>query len=130
MNYEEMLKRAVKNLPTRTETRFEIPVASISASKKQTSIKNFSEIVKTLRREPSDVAKYLFKELAVPGSIKSGELVLQAKVPTQLINQRIREYVKDFVVCKECGKPDTMLQKVDNYIFIKCEACGAKRPVG
>lgn len=129
MDYEEMLKRAVKNLPTRTESRFEIPAAVISASKKQTSIRNFSEIVKTLRREPVDVAKYLFRELAVPGSIKGGELVLQAKVPTMLVNQRIREYVKDFVICRECGKPDTALQKVDGYIFIKCEACGAKRPV-
>ncbi len=129
MEYEEMLKRAVKNLPTRTESRFEVPVAVISAGKKQTSIKNFSEIVKTLRREPADMAKYLFKELAVPGSIRGGELILQAKVPTALVNQRIKEYVKDFVVCKECGKPDTMIQRVDNYVFIKCEACGAKRPV-
>ena len=130
MNYEEMLKRAVKNLPTRTESRFEVPVASISVGKKQTSIKNFSDIVKVVRREPGDVAKYLFKELAVPGSVKGSELILQAKVPTALINQRIKEYVKDFVICKECGKPDTVLQKVNNYTFIKCEACGAKRPVG
>ena len=130
MDYEEMLKRAVKNLPTRTESRFEVPAASIGISKKQTSIRNFSDIVKVIRREPGDVAKYLFKELAVPGSVKGSELILQAKVPTALINQRIKEYVKDFVICKECGKPDTVLQKVDNYTFIKCEACGAKRPVG
>ncbi len=130
MNYEEMLKRAVKNLPAKTESRFEVPAAMIGASKKQTTIKNFADIVKTLRRDTADVAKYMFKALAVPGSIKGTELVLQAKVPFALVNQRIREYVKDFVVCKECGKPDTVLQKVDGYVFIKCEACGAKRPVG
>jgi len=116
MNYEELLKKARKNLPTRTETRFEIPVASVQPGKKQTVIRNFV-----------DIAKALFKELAVPGSIRNNELVLQSKVPTMLINQRIQEYVRDLVLCKECGKPDTALQKVDNYTFVKCEACGAKR---
>ena len=128
MNYEDMLKKAVQNLPAKTESRFEVPTAIVQTSKKQTIIKNFLEIAKTLRREPREIAKYLFKELAVPGTIKGPELVLQSKVMSTLVNQRIREYVKDFVICKECGKPDTALQKVDGYTFIKCEACGAKRP--
>ncbi|KHO48054.1 MAG: translation initiation factor 2 subunit 2 [archaeon GW2011_AR5] len=129
MEYEEMLKKAVKNLPVRTETRFEIPTASVQTGKRQTVLRNFAEIVKTIRRTPQELAKYLFKELAVPGDIRGSELVLQAKVPPSLVNQRIKEYVRDFVICKECGKPDTSLQKLDSYTFIKCEACGAKRPV-
>jgi len=127
MNYEDLLKKARKNLPARTEIRFEIPVASVQLGKKQTVIRNFVDIAKALRREPAEIAKYMFKELAVPGSIRNNELVLQSKVPTMLINQRIQEYVRDLVICKECGKPDTALQKVDNYTFVKCEACGAKR---
>lgn len=129
MDYEEMLKKAMKNLPVRTESRFEIPTALVQTGKKQTIIKNFMDITKMIRREPSEVAKYMFKELAAPGNIKGNELVLQSKVPSPLVNQRIKEYVKDFVICKECGKPDTAMQKVDRYVFIKCEACGAKRPV-
>ncbi|MBS3051316.1 MAG: translation initiation factor IF-2 subunit beta [Candidatus Aenigmarchaeota archaeon] len=129
MNYEDMLKKAVQNLPARSETRFEVPVASVSVGKRQTIIRNFSEIVKNLRRNPQELSKYLFKELAVPGESRGNELILQAKVPPSLINQRIKEYVRDFVICKECGKPDTILQKIDSYTFIKCEACGAKRPV-
>lgn len=128
MEYEDMLKKAIQNLPVKQESRFEVPVASIKQGKKQTVIKNFTDIVKTLRRAPEDVAKYMFKALAVPGAVRSGELVLQSKVPSSLISQRIKEYIKDFVVCKECGKPDTILQKMDSYIFVKCEACGAKRP--
>lgn len=129
MDYEEMLKKAIQNLPSRSETRFEIPSASVQTGKRQTVIRNFSDIVKTLRRTPQELSKYLFKELAVPGEVRGAELILQAKVPPSLVNQRIKEYVRDFVLCKECGKPDTMMQKIDNYTFIKCEACGAKRPV-
>lgn len=128
MQYEDMLKKALQNLPVKQETRFEVPVASVSQGKKQTVIRNFMDIAKTLRREPEDFAKYMFKALAVPGSIRGGELVLQSKVPAPLVSQRIREYIKDFVLCRECGKPDTALQKIDGYVFIKCEACGAKRP--
>lgn len=129
MKYEDMLKKAIQNLPAKTESRFEIPTAVIQASKKQTIIKNFVDIAKTLRREPQEIAKYMSRALAVPANIRGSELILQSKLSSSLVNQRIKEYVKDFVICKECGKPDTILQKIDNYIFIKCEACGAKRPV-
>ena len=128
MNYEELLKRAMKNVPTKTESRFEIPKAVIQVEKRQTIIKNFTEIAKKLRREIGKISKFLFKELAVPGSMRGNELILQAKVQPSLINQRIKEYAQEFVICKECGKPDTSMQKIDNYMFIKCEACGAKRP--
>jgi translation initiation factor 2 subunit 2 len=128
MEYEELLRRAVKNLPKKTESRFEIPNANVFTGKKQTEIRNFAALASVLRREPADIAKYLFKALASAGSMRGSDLILQSKVPGSMVNQRIREYVKDFVICKECGKPDTSLQKMDNYLFIKCEACGAKRP--
>jgi translation initiation factor 2 subunit 2 len=128
MEYEELLKRAIKNLPKKTESRFEIPNAIVITGKKQTEIRNFVEIARILRRQPADIAKFLFKALASAGSMRGADLVLQSKVQGSLVNQRIREYAKDFVMCRECGKPDTSLQKMDNYIFIKCEACGAKRP--
>ena len=128
MNYEEMLKRAVTNMPKRAESRFEIPTAIAYLEGRQTIIKNFADIAKTLRREPAEIAKYMFKSLAVPGSIRGNELILQSKVQPSLINQRIREYTKEYVICNECGKPDTALQKIDGYNFIKCEACGARRP--
>ena len=37
--------------------------------------------------------------------------------------------MKEFVYCKECGKPDTKLIKDERKYYIKCEACGAKRYV-
>src|SRR3989338_5885094 len=99
MEYEEMLKKAVKNLPVRTETRFEIPAASVQTGKRQTVLRNFAKIDKTIRRTPQELAKYLFKELAVPGEVRGAELVLQAEVSSSLVNQRIKEYVRDFVIC-------------------------------
>jgi len=129
MDYFELLKRARGELPDlkKTGDRFEIPRPLIQTGK-QTLIKNFSEITKTLRRDPKHIAKFLFKELAVPGSIRNDGLILQGRIVPSLINQRIEEYVKEFVFCHECGKADTVIEKSDRIMFIRCEACGAKRP--
>jgi translation initiation factor 2 subunit 2 len=128
--YQEMLKRAKERLPmTEEKSRFEIPRAMVQVQGRQTIIRNFQEIAKLLRREPQHLAKYLFKELAVPGSSVSGqELSLQGKFGSDFINRKIESYIKEFVLCEKCGKPDTNLNKVDRYWSIKCEACGAKKP--
>ena len=127
--YLELLKRAKELLPKGVERiRFEVPRAIVQNQGRQTFIRNFADIAKSLRREPQHVAKYLFKELAVPGNIGQ-ELNLQGKFSAEFINKKIDSYVKEFVICEECGKPDTGLIKTDRLYTIKCEACGAKKPV-
>jgi len=127
-DYLEMLKRAKENMPDLKKggERFEIPKADVIAGK-QTVIKNFIDICKILRRDPKHIAKFLFKEMAVPGSINGNELVLQGRVSYNMINQRIEEYTKEFVYCNECGKADTNVEKSDRTLILKCEACGARR---
>jgi translation initiation factor 2 subunit 2 len=128
MNYEEMLKKAKANLPSRDAvTRFEIPEPQTSMSGRQTMIKNFGDIAKTIRRDPKHFAKYLFKELAVPGDMRGNELVLQSKIGFMMIKKRIDSYVSEFVICEECGKPDTQMTKDGKNYFMKCEACGARK---
>ena len=130
MEYEEMLKKAKSNLPEmEIKERFEIPRALAFTEKRITKIKNFTEIAKKLRREPDHLAKFLFKELAAPGSIQNNELVLQGRIDRNLINNRIKDYANEFVICRECKKPDTTMKKEGKVIIIKCEACGAKRSV-
>ncbi|MHA1988975.1 MAG: translation initiation factor IF-2 subunit beta, partial [Promethearchaeota archaeon] len=46
-----------------------------------------------------------------------------------IIQKKIESYVKEYVLCKECGKPDTKLIKEGRITFLKCEACGAKSSV-
>ena len=126
--YLKLLKRAKENMPElkKEGERFEIPKADVVTGK-QTVIKNFLDISKTLRRDPKHIAKFLFKEMAVPGSINGNELVLQGRIVPSMINQRVVEYTKEFVFCNECGKADTMVQKTDRTLILKCEACGARR---
>ena len=127
--YSKLLKRAKELLPKGEErARFEIPRAVVQNQGRQTFIKNFIDIAKSLRRDPQHLGKYLFKELAVPGNLGQ-ELNLQGKFSTDFINKKIDGYAKEFVICEECGKPDTNLIKNDRLYTLKCEACGAKKPV-
>ncbi|MFC2142914.1 translation initiation factor IF-2 subunit beta [Candidatus Aenigmatarchaeota archaeon] len=130
-DYEKMLDAAKKKLPEikQTESRLEIPRPSVQKVGRQTVIRNFSTIAKVLRREPEQMAKYLFKELAVPGTIKGNELVLMGKLNEDLISKRILDYVKEYVTCNECKKLDTSFVKREKTFFIRCEACGASRPI-
>ena len=34
-----------------------------------------------------------------------------------------------YVVCTECGRPDTKIVKEDRVMVLECEACGARRPI-
>jgi len=130
-SYEEMLKEAKEKLPENTieKSRLEIPKPQTNIQGNQTFVINFEEIAKVLRRDMKHFSKFLFRELAKPGHIDNGRLILQGKVPTSLIEKKIETYLKEFVYCKECNKPDTHLEKQDRVAFLVCEACGAKQAV-
>jgi len=132
-NYEKLLEEAykkVKQIGVHTG-RFEIPKAEGRFEGKKTIITNFSQIASHIRRNPEHFQKFMLKELAASGQKESDRLVLNMKVPSAKINQKIEEYVKEFVLCKECGKPDTELTKEQHsrLTFIHCLACGAKHSV-
>ena len=132
MDYKKILEDIRKNLPEAVflKERFEIPKALGHIQGNRTIISNFLQIASTLRRDVVHLLKYVLKELATPGEIKkSGALILGTKVPASRINDKIRQYANDFVLCFECGKPDTQIVKEDGLTYMKCTACGAKNIV-
>ena len=127
-----MLEEVRKNLPEAVfiKERFEIPKILGHIQGNRTIISNFLQIASTLRRDINHLLKYVLKELATPGEIKkSGALILGTKVPASRINGKIRQYANEFVLCLECGKPDTKLEKEGELLYMKCTACGAKNIV-
>ena len=112
-----------------TADRFKIPEVISETSGNKTLIKNFGEILTVLRRDASHLSKYLFKELATPGSIQGGVLILQTKTSKEILQKKIEDYLREFVYCKVCGEPDTNIVKEKRIVFIKCDACGAEYPV-
>ena len=130
-DYEKLLDEAygkVKKVEGAGD-RFEIPKVKGHFEGKKTILTNFMQIASHIRRGVDHFLKYLLRELAASGQIEGERLILNMKVPSAKINDKIESYVKEFVLCKECGKPDTELKKQGRLTFVHCLACGAKHPV-
>lgn len=129
--YEEMLEKAKKELPDIKESkeRFELPKVVGHLQGNKTVVTNFAQICSLLRRPQEQLLKYLQRELATPATVEGPRLVLGRKISSSIINEKIERYCQDFVLCKECQKPDTQLIKEGRFLFMKCTACGAKHPV-
>ncbi len=129
-SYEQMLEQAYAKVKAPgKEERFEIPQAEAFVQGSFTVIKNFSQIADYLRRDVKHMLKFFARELAAPGSLEGGKAIFQTRVSQKTIQQKLEEYVNEFVLCKECRRPDTKLIKEDRITVMKCEACGAKCPV-
>lgn len=130
-DYKKLLERGRKALPETTQSseRFIIPKVRGHIQGNKTIISNFIQIAQHLNRKPRHMLKYILKELATPGEIKKHFVLFGTKVPAGRINEKIQKYADMFVVCRECGKPDTKMTKEGSVYFIKCQACGAKYSV-
>jgi len=130
-DYQKLLDRAVEKLPKeRSEgERFEIPRVDVFSQGSQTIIKNFSEICAKLRREEKVILKFLSRALAAPANVVNGRAIFQARLPARMIQGKLAVYVRDYVMCSLCKRPDTNLTKHGKVWVMKCQACGARNTV-
>ena len=130
-SYENLLKRAQGMLPQKSTAaeRLEVPKVLGHIQGNRTVVSNFHNIADIIRRPVGHFLKYLLKEFATSGELSKSALILGTKVPASRINEKIQQYLKDFVICPECKRPDTKLEREDNVTFIKCSACGARHAV-
>jgi len=129
--YMALLARAYSNLPARVDLseRFTIPEVNTSIEGNKTFITNWRDILKVINRseQGAHVAKYLAGEFATSSLEEGSRLVLQGKFSFSAVNRAFRAYCQAYVICPECGKPDTHLVKDDRLTIKVCEACGARQ---
>ncbi len=132
MDYETLLGRAIEKSPKAAARsgRWEVPKPVTMKDGLKTIIGNFYEIAAYMRRDPEHLLKFLLKELATSCNSKDGKRVaVLGNFSPEAVGKKIDLYVKEFVLCRECGKPDTKLVKEERLSFIVCEACGARHSV-
>ena len=130
-SYEDMLKTAYSGMgePTETGERFVMPKTKVYVEGKTTVLENFSEIADTLNRDKDHFMKFILGELGTAGKIDGPRAVFNGKFEPAQFEAIVQTYVNDYVICSECGRPDTKLVKDDRVLMILCEACGSKRPI-
>lgn len=130
-NYDDLLDRALEEVPdkTREESRFEIPEVDMDVSGNRTTLKNLKSIADDLGRDPDHLMKYLLNEIGTAGNREGSKGVFQGKFKKGELQDRIDSYTEEYVICNECGRPDTKLIKEDRVTMLECEACGARSSV-
>ena len=130
-SYESLLHKAYANVGEITEAQDRLVVPEVKGyiEGKTTVFENFSEIASITRRDPDHLMKTMLGELGTAGKIDGNRAIFNGKFEIHLINSLVRNYIDDYVICSECGKPDTRLVKDDRVLLLRCEACGGHRPV-
>jgi translation initiation factor 2 subunit 2 len=106
-----------------------MPVFTLMIQGNTTVITNFIDVTTKLRRDPAHLLKYLTKEFAVPTNIDGKRAILNSKFREEQINKRLKNYIDEYVLCNECGKPDTSMIIFEGAKYKRCEVCGARAPV-
>ncbi len=127
--YMDLLERAYKVVTPKAQRRAEIPKLEVQNLPRRTVIANLGQIAKRLNRDPSHVAKFFQKELAVPGMLDGDALILSGERSPKVVEAVYERYLKYYVICPVCGSIDTLLQREGRIYVLKCTACGASTPV-
>ncbi len=131
MDYEKLLKKAYEKIPKQSDRgeRFNPPPVDSFIEGNRTIVKNLNAIANYLNRDINHIIKYLSKELATSGTIDGNRVIFIGKFKNRLVNEKMQQYIKEYVKCKECGSPDTKFEKEDRILMLHCMACQARRPV-
>lgn len=126
-----MLDKAREELPEDLGggERFAVPEAETQKDGNKTVIRNFQEIATVFNREPKHLSKFLLGELGTAGHVEGKTLVLNGTFRRGTINDKLEAYAETYVMCPECGRPDTNMMKEKGVELLKCEACGARTPL-
>jgi translation initiation factor 2 subunit 2 len=130
-SYEALLKKAYTGVtePVESTERFSVPEVKAYIEGKTTVFENFAEIAGIIRRDQDHFMKFLLGELGTAGKIDGNRAIFNGKFEPSLLASLVKSYVDDYVICSECGKPDTRLVKDDRILLLRCDACGGHRPV-
>ncbi|ODO07074.1 hypothetical protein I350_04442 [Cryptococcus amylolentus CBS 6273] len=97
---------------------------------KKTNFANVMDICRRMRRQPEHVIMFLYSELGTTGSVDGTQrLVMKGKFTQKQIENVLRKYIVEYVTCKICKSPDTILGKENRLYFMTCESCGSRRSV-
>lgn len=127
--YDDHLDRALERTPEieGSGDRFDVPDPEVRQEGNVTVFENFQDTLDQLGRDDEHVLKFLQNELGTSAHIdESGRARLTGEFSQGRISDAVEEYAEEFVLCSECGLPDTRLEREQGAVLLRCEACGAR----
>jgi len=132
MEYATALTRAYDVLPETPQEsgdRLQVPDPEGQTDGAFTRLTNIEAIAKALGRESDHLHRSIQRDLGTSGQFDGSTARYSGTFDIADFEAAIDAYVTEFVTCSECGLPDTRLVTEDGVDMLRCEACGAFRPV-
>jgi Translation initiation factor 2, beta subunit (eIF-2beta)/eIF-5 N-terminal domain len=129
MDYDEMLERGMEAAPdiAGDSDRFEVSTPDVRQEGNMTVFENFQAVRDELGRDEDHLMKSLQNELGTSGHIdESGRARLTGDFGTERIDEAVEAYTEQYVLCSECGLPDTAIEHEQSAETLVCAACGAR----
>ena len=127
MDYKNLYERARNQLPEKVfeQSRFEIPKIRSVIEGNKTFIVNIRDVLERINRDENHFLKFMAGELATSVTMEGTRAVFAGKHAKVTLQTLLERYVKEYVICGECGKPDTRLVTETRIMWKRCDACGA-----
>ncbi|ERH04486.1 MAG: translation initiation factor 2, beta subunit (eIF-2beta)/eIF-5 N-terminal domain protein [Halorubrum sp. J07HR59] len=116
-----------KSADQKTGFQFQMPLLQKDGA--FTRLTNLSSIADALSRDPEHVHSNIQRELGTAGQYENGRARYNGNFSGDDFDDVLNAYIASYVTCTECGLPDTRLVTEDRTPMLRCEACGAFRPV-
>ncbi|GGL69371.1 translation initiation factor IF-2 subunit beta [Halocalculus aciditolerans] len=131
MDYAARLERAMAATPdfTAEHDRLDVPEPTAQRDGAFTRLTNLGDIADALSRDAEHVHSIIQRELGTAGQFEGEWARYNGNFSPSDFQEALDAYVAEFVTCSECGLPDTKLVMENRNRMLRCEACGAFRPV-
>lgn len=131
MEYQASLDRAMDAVPDIQSSgdRLSVPDAAAQADGAFTRFTNLDAVADALARNVDHLHRYVQQSLATSGKLEEGVGRYNGSFQERDFDAAVEEYTEEYVRCSECGLPDTRLVQEDRTMMLRCDACGAFRPV-
>ena len=131
-SYDDLLYRLhVAKQAEDNYKKVNLPPLKVIRKNRLSVIANFSVFSEKLNRTKEQISDYYKSETGANNSINNqGQLLIQGVLNETKCESILRNYIRDFVMCKQCKSLNSVLVKESGLTFLECHQCLAKTSMG
>lgn len=105
--------------------RYKRPVISKKLEKNFIKIVNIDEISSSLERCDNELCQWFKKRIGTNVRVEGGSLIINSKKGGVVeLEDILEEFIEGYVICRECGNPETWYSPYKTRVLLICKACG------
>lgn len=113
--------------------RYKMPKIEIQTEGKTTNIKtiliNLNEVAASLKRPALIILKYIGYEKGTNIETKNNKYIVKGSYSTSEVQDLIYSFIEKYILCLDCGNPETYYELEKQNIVMICYACGGKNKI-